>query len=282
MQPTERDRFEATGLIKLPNLLPDELTGRALARVHEQLEQAGLRKEGDWRLERLGDEPVSRRNKKFLKQLKNARVFADLVTPDLIAAVQEAAGGAVTPMMERPQLLFSLPRPGAWSVPHNVWHVDLPKLPNRRRVPGVQAFAMLDTVGPEGGGTVVVEGGHHLLLDIPFLGSRQVKYRLRREPYFRELMSKKTPDRGRFLHESVPVGPTRLRVVELTGRRGDVYLVDMRLLHAPAPNVSAAPRIMWTHRFLTEETHGDMAALMARARARYGASGGDGASAAAC
>jgi len=59
--------------------------------------------------------------------------------------------------------------------------------------------------------------------------------RLRRLPYFRELMSKDDKDRGRFLSESCPVGDVDLEVVELHGEPGDVFLVDMRVLHTGAP-----------------------------------------------
>ena len=273
MNRTDRERFEATGLVKLPGLLPDELTSRALDLVYEKSEQAGVRRNGAWLLDQLTAEPVQRHNKRLLEGIRHAPVLADLVTPELEAAVEGAAGGSARPMMKWPQLLFSFPHPGAWSLPETVWHVDLPKLPNRRTVPGVQAFAMLDTVEPGGGGTVVVQGGHRLLYDIPWLGSKQITHRLRREAYFRKLMSKQMKDRGRFLRDTVRCGDADLRVVELTGERGDVYLVDMRLLHAPAPNVSAAPRIMWTQRFLTEATHNDMAALFARMRAGYGTAG---------
>lgn len=274
MNRTDRERFEATGLVRLPGLLPDKLTSRALDLVYEKSEQAGVRRNGVWLLDRLTDEPVQRHNKRLLEGIRHAPVLADLVTPALEAAVEAAAGGPIRPMMKWPQLLFSFPEPGAWSLPETAWHVDLPKLPNRRRTPGVQAFAMLDTVGPGGGGTVVVQGAHRLLYDIPWLGSRQITERLRRESYFRKLMSKRVKDRGRFLRETVRCGDADLRVAELTGRRGDVYLVDMRLPHAPAPNVSPEPRIMWTQRFLTEATHDDMTALFARMRAGYGTAGG--------
>lgn len=271
MHQNDRELFEATGLVKLPGLLPDHLTVRALNLVYEKLERAGLRRNSTWRIEDLAHRPARRESKRLLEEIMHAPVLADLVTPALEAAVEAAAGGAVRPMMKWPQLLFTLPEEGAWELPHDFWHVDLPKLPNRRTIPGVQVFALLDTVEPGGGGTVVVEGAHRLLYDIPWLNSKQVAFRLRREPYFRELMSNQPGDRGRFLREIVPNDDADLRVVELVGQRGDVYLMDMRLLHSPAPNVSAAPRIMWTQRFLTEATHNDMTAVFQRMRSRASA-----------
>jgi ectoine hydroxylase-related dioxygenase (phytanoyl-CoA dioxygenase family) len=51
---------------------------------------------------------------------------------------------------------------------------------------------------------------------------------------------------------SLPSGAidgVEVEVVEVTGRPGDAYLLDMRILHAGAPNASTRPRIMTTHRF---------------------------------
>ena len=268
MHHDHRKRFEATGLVKLPGLLPDQLTGMVLDLVHEKLEQAGLRGNGGWRGEALADESTQRLGAKLLEEIRHAGELAELVTPELEAAVETAAGGPVSPLMKWPQLLFTFPERCAWSLPHDLWHVDLPKLANRRTIPGVQTFAMLDTVEPGGGGTVVVQGAHRFLYDIPFLGSKQIVNRLRREPYFRALMSKQASGRDRFLRETVRKGDTNLRVVELTGRRGDVYLMDMRLLHSRTPNVAGTPRIMWTQRFLTEATRTDLAAVYAQMRAR--------------
>lgn len=41
-----------------------------------------------------------------------------------------------------------------------------------------------------------------------------------------------------------------LRLVEMCGRAGDVYLMDMRVLHTPSANAAARPRLMATTRFL--------------------------------
>jgi hypothetical protein len=278
MNRTDREGFEATGLVKLPGLLPDQLTGRVLDLVHEKLEQAGVRENGGWRSQALADESAQRLGAKLLEEIRHAEELAELVTPELEAAVETAAGGPVRSMMKWPQLLFTFPERCAWSLPHDLWHVDLPRLANRRTIPGVQTFAILDTVNPGGGGTVVVQGAQRFLYDIPFLGSKQIVDRLRREPYFRALMSKQASGRDRFLRETVRKGDTNLRVVELTGRRGDVYLMDMRLLHSRTPNVAGTPRIMWTQRFLTETTHTDLAAVYAKMRARHGAAAASGAS----
>jgi ectoine hydroxylase-related dioxygenase (phytanoyl-CoA dioxygenase family) len=44
-------------------------------------------------------------------------------------------------------------------------------------------------------------------------------------------------------------GEIEIEVVELTGKPGDVWLMDMRVLHTVAPNARSTPRVMLTQRF---------------------------------
>jgi hypothetical protein len=46
-----------------------------------------------------------------------------------------------------------------------------------------------------------------------------------------------------------------IQVRELHGRPDDVYFVDLRTLHASAPNASSKPRIMVTLRYLMESVY---------------------------
>jgi hypothetical protein len=85
-----------------------------------------------------------------------------------------------------------------------------------------------------------------------WIGCKSVKRRLEREPYFRDLMSKNPSNRDRFTAEWRRVAGSELRVVEMCGEPGDVVLMDMRVLHAPAPNALRVPRIMITQRFMPE------------------------------
>lgn len=104
----------------------------------------------------------------------------------------------------------------------------------------------------------MVAGSHRLLNNGSRVRSKNIKKRLRHLPYFQDLMSKQSVERERFLTESgsaqdPDAGEVPLRVVELSGRPGDVYLTDMCLLHTLAPNATDKPRVMLTHRFVIEE-----------------------------
>jgi ectoine hydroxylase-related dioxygenase (phytanoyl-CoA dioxygenase family) len=138
----------------------------------------------------------------------------------------------------RPQLLATPPNAAAWSLPSG-WHVDVPRLASGRS-PGLQVFVLLDDVAPGGGGTVAIAGAHRLLNDRGFLTIRDVRKRLSAEPFFGD------PLRPALSH----VGDVRLELVEMAGAAGDVYAMDLRVLHSAAVNASERPRLMATHRYL--------------------------------
>jgi ectoine hydroxylase-related dioxygenase (phytanoyl-CoA dioxygenase family) len=160
-------------------------------------------------------------------------------------------GQDVRAMTKRPQVLFTPPNATSWTVPHKIWHLDMPRL-GGSSLPGVQMFSFLDTVAPGSGGTLVVAGSHRLLNDRGRISSKKAKGLLKREPYFRDLLKPREGERQHFLEEPGHVGDVVLQVVELCGEPGDVFLMDMRVLHTLAPNASRAPRLMVTQRFVPE------------------------------
>lgn len=181
--------------------------------------------------------------------------------------VELAGGRPITPWVDQPELLFSLPRScgqeqqstGAASVETTpsepvhrdfAWHVDIDRLPEGG-VTGVQFFTFLDTVEPGGGATVAVTGSHRLVND----GTRRrfwdVKTELARRPYFRDLFSRDaTPEET--LGAVGRADGVDLQVVELVGKPGDVYLMDLRVVHSRSPNTRETARMMVTQRFLLE------------------------------
>lgn len=128
------------------------------------------------------------------------------------------------------QLLLSPPQQGEWSLDGLNWHVDLGK-GSHERTPGVQAFFLLDDVAPRGGATLALAGSHR----IPS-GSRE----------------------SSALRSALRGGESRQReleelgvsLLEMSGRMGDVFLMDMRVLHTPSINTTKNLRLMATCRFL--------------------------------
>ena len=250
MQNKQIEEFEARGVVKLDGLIPRELVDHAAQRAVDVLERAGVMRDGDWIAGRVAGWTVRNSLSKRLKPLARERFFGDLVSTDVLAAASKLAGdAALGTMIDRPQILFTPPDAETWTVPHKIWHLDYPRLGELGR-PGVQMFAVLRSLRPGGGGTLVVAGSHRLLNDRGHVASKNVKKALKREPWFGALLKGDQPDRDRFLREPGRVGDVPVQVVEMHGEPGDVYMVDLRVLHTLAPNAAESPRLMLTQRFV--------------------------------
>jgi hypothetical protein len=253
---SQKETFDSRGLLRLGALLPAEKVNPAREAVLGPLGRQGVWRDGSWHFGELPPSTAPNAGAALVKGVKRSQKIRDLVTEEVRQAVAELLGERVTfPVTDFPQLLFTLPNAESWTVPHNIWHLDVPRLPDCG-IPGVQMFTFLNTVAPGGGGTLVVTGSHRLLNESRRISSRQLKKRLKREPYFRDLMSKDFADRQLFIRECSRVGDVELQVVELHGEPGDVILMDMRILHTLAPNAGRVPRIMVTQRFLLESLRG--------------------------
>lgn len=251
LSPDQQERFVRQGLLNLQGFLPADKVAAARAATMRAFDAVDVGNSA----------PVAAPgtpHKGKLRSASESRPVRDLFTVELMAVIVGLAGGrSVQPMGKRAQHLVTMPNADEWTVPSTVWHVDLPRLPCNCLV-GIQVFTFLSRVSPQGGATLVVAGSHRLLNNTVRLRSKDIKRRLRRLPYFRDLLSGHCVDRERFLTtvattEDPAAGEVPLRVVELHGRPGDVWLTDMRLLHTLAPNATRRPRIMLTHRFLIQE-----------------------------
>jgi hypothetical protein len=245
--------FEDRGLVRVAGLLPLARVAILRDALITHLERKGLWHNGGWSpsLPRFEEAPAA--GFKLAREVKHHPALKELIAPEVMDAIGQLTGGKpVRAMMDAAQVLFTLPNARDWSVPSTVWHLDLPRLPGDG-LPGVQLFTFLDQVEPHGGGTLVVAGSHRLLGG-QFIRSRDLKKRLKREPWFADLFSGHVHDRARFVDRPGRAGNVPVQVVELTGQPGDVYLVDIRLLHTLAPNAGSVPRMMATQRFLLDET----------------------------
>jgi ectoine hydroxylase-related dioxygenase (phytanoyl-CoA dioxygenase family) len=184
----------------------------------------------------------------LVKPLNRHPAIIDLAGGATLAAAGALAMRLVYPMNPHPGLLCTFPNASTWSLPHQSWHLDFPRLAESG-LPGVQIFAILDDVEPKGGGTLAVTGSHRLLNDVGRISSSDLRKRLKREPYFAELMSGEPIDRSRLMREPGRVGDVEVSVVEMTGKAGDVYFMDLRVLHNIAPNARPKPRLMLTQRY---------------------------------
>lgn len=217
--------FDRHGILRIPGLLAAETVGAARDQVQMALS-------GAWKGE-----------------AKLSAVAALIDEPRLLEAVDLLLEGRAfdRELFKRPQVLFTPPNADRWIAPTG-WHVDSPRLPSGQR-PGVQLFTFLDTVDPGGGGTLAVAGSHRLFNQGRLILAKDLRRLFRREDFFRALYSKAPEGRAGLFNRVGHIGDVALRVVEFTGAPGDVYLMDLRVLHAVAPNVTERPRMMATHRF---------------------------------
>ncbi len=240
--------FRSDGVLKIDQLLPPAGVTAARQAVLRPLEAMGLWCDGDWRLDHIERPLWPATGLKPSRDIGNRHpeVEALIDEPGVRMVVEQLGGGGPfdRKVYPRPQILASLPNAGPWVLP-NGWHVDAPRLASGNS-PGLQMFACLDDVAPRGGATLAVAGSHHLLNDGRHLKARGINATLRQEPFFQRLFygpADADLPAGRS-------GASPLQVVEFSGRAGDVWLMDLRVLHAAAPNASDRPRLMMTHRFV--------------------------------
>jgi hypothetical protein len=259
LSPEQRAEFDARGVLKLPGLISAERVRRAREAVLVPLAQLGLWKDGGWRLEALPRPQYPATGLKTSKAIGNKRpeVAALIAEPALLDAVDELLDGQPFDrrVFLRPQVLFTLPNIDVWRLPQG-WHADGPRLAGGGS-PGVQLFGCLDEVGPGGGATVVVAGSHRLANERRFMRARDLTQRLRREPFFRELMAGGGGADGEL--PKAMIGDVPVEVVECVGAPGDVWLTDLRVLHTGAANAADRPRLMFTHRFMRTDAVREMA-----------------------
>ncbi len=256
LTPAQRDAFKRSGILRLDGLLSTESVRRAREAVLRRLERLRLWKAGAWHLDALP------RPQWPDTGLKTSQVIGNR-HPELAALLEESAlAAAVDSLLEgrpyerpgpnrRPQVLFTLPNAQTWTVPSG-WHSDRPRLASGQS-PGVQLFAFLDVVEARGGGTLAIAGSHHLLNEGRAIRPSKFGRLLRADPFFADLLAADPPpgsaQRADLLHRTGAVGDVPLQIVEMTGAPGDVWLMDLRLLHVGPPNATERPRMMLTFRY---------------------------------
>lgn len=255
---TEHDHFALHGLIKRSTFLPPTQLARAREVLFQQFEREGVWKDGQWHLAPQEFITGLAAGMALVKPLNRHPAIIDLAGGATLATASTLADARpVYPIQPHPALLCTFPNASTWWLPHLSWHLDLPRLAESG-LPGVQIFAILDDLEPEGGGTLAVTGSHRLLNDDGHIRSSDLRKRLKREPYFAELMSDKPSDRSRLMRQPGCVGDAEVSIVEMSGKAGDVYFMDLRILHNIAPNARPKPRVMLTQRYLLEHARNEI------------------------
>ncbi len=152
----------------------------------------------------------------------------------------------------RPNLLFTLTQNYGHENKLD-WHIDARRLAGMK-LAGVQLFTFLESVKPGGGGPVAVTGSHRI--ETRENVSREIiRSQLRDHSFFADVFDYAPEARADLVGKKSKLDGVELAVVELTGEPGDVYLMDLWVLHTRWPNYSDASRVMLTQRFLLKQAY---------------------------
>lgn len=177
----------------------------------------------------LQELPVFQQIGKLSALIKVPGLHEALSTPELIACITRLAGRPPSAIQDT-QLLLSPPNQGTSTLENLNWHVDIAANP-KGPLPGIQAFFLIDDVAPGGGATLALAGSHRVDTQGMPTSSQ-----------LREVL--KTPgDLRGNLHR------LGIEIIEMSGRAGDVFLMDLRVLHTPSVNSTKNVRMMATTRF---------------------------------
>ena len=132
------------------------------------------------------------------------------------------------------------------------WHCDSPYDLPIEPLDHVQVISIFGDVAPRAGGMQLVEGSHRHIAkvmageEVPVKHAARRKLIMRSHPFFVDLATPGAPeDRvARFMERGETVEGVPLRVVELSGQAGDVFLVHPRTLHCRPTNTGTEPRFM--------------------------------------
>jgi len=247
----QRQRFDERGLVRLDRAVPPRLAEEMADRLWQGLGRkhgAQRRAPSTWRTER----PAS------FQALQKSGAFKGMASPRVRTMLDDLLGrDAWTAPPHWGQPLVCFPKAHSrWDVPYQSWHLDLPADPTRFSMMVGRLFLILAPLRPQGVGTLVATGSHRIVQRLANRAGDQqsssaMRKRLQAEHrWFADLMS---PDpagdksRGRvarFMETATEVSHVPLQVEEMTGEPGDLYLMHPAVLHAAAPNLLDAPRLV--------------------------------------
>lgn len=246
----QRRRFDERGMVRLEGAISPCAVEEMAARLWDDLaHRHGAQREhrATWRTER----PTA------FRALQDTGAFNAMASLQVRAALDDLMGRdrwEEPPVWGQPLVCFP-GRERDWTVPHQGWHLDGPAEPRRDEwVRMGRVFAILGPLSAGGGATLVAEGSHRLVEALAArnggaLSSAEMRMRLKAEhPWFRDLATagEAAARIGRFMDRETRVGEVALRLAEMTGEPGDVWLMHPSCLHAAAPNVLAVPRLALT------------------------------------
>jgi Protein involved in biosynthesis of mitomycin antibiotics/polyketide fumonisin len=226
--PKQKTSFLESGWLYMPGALAKSVVHPVKAHVQDELKRLNVWSTGRALSRKFKDVPIFQQTGKLGQLINYPNLNKRLISAELYSDMCQLAG---TPLSgQEGQLLISLPHQVDWSLSGLNWHRDISKS-QLSGIPGVQAFVLLDDLSAKGGATLAVAGSH----------------RIKSQSQAKQVISRLTGDQ---VCGSVNVDGIELSLIEMAGRAGDVYLMDMRLLHTPSINATKNVRMVATARYL--------------------------------
>ena len=123
-----------------------------------------------------------------------------------------------------------------WRVPWAGWHNDFTG-DGTGRTPGYLAFVLLNNIETCGGSPVFLAGSHRLSEVIaPQHASAIMKQLSKKSTLLERLWDRRPGAPGACVGERCTVDGVELEVLEMTGKAGDVFVINGLLLHAMTEN----------------------------------------------
>lgn len=147
-------------------------------------------------------------------------------------------------------VLFPTDRP--FDVAAGTWHIDSPYELVADPLAAVQVITLYGDVAPRAGGMQIIEGSHRAFAqwasttEVPDKAARARRAFLRSDPWFVDLCTAADAASRvqRFMVDGGSVSGVPVRVVELAGGAGDLFLVHPHTFHCRPTNAGDAPRFM--------------------------------------
>jgi Phytanoyl-CoA dioxygenase (PhyH) len=243
----QRKEFDRSGIIRLPGAIAPSAVQEMCDCVWDAVERRGEVRRDDprtWKAQRTTG----------LHDLPESLNFQRIASPFVCDALDGLFG---TRTWERPERRFSMlvafpESDKPWDVPSQGWHLDYPVVRGLEGNYAIRIFVSLVKLSHGGGGTLFIAGSHRLLQSLVAkkkaerIRSADARRGLiRNSPWIKGLFSLdgKTDRVRRFINKSTMIDRQEVRVVEMKGEPGDVFLTHPALLHAISTNCSSEPRI---------------------------------------
>ncbi|GCE16071.1 phytanoyl-CoA dioxygenase family protein [Tengunoibacter tsumagoiensis] len=247
------EQFIECGYVHLEEAFSHQQALRAQDFLWQRLSELGINKE----LPSTWQEPMV-----HLKETYANDIFNACATPRFFDAIEDLVGpGRYTYAYDTTRdwgwwpVNFSQGADKPWVVPTRGWHWDGMFFRHfiHSAGQGLLVLCLFSDVGPHSGGTVVAEGSHKLVTR--FLQNypegielnEAIKLFGESHPWIAQLTGKtdtELADRNEFFLNYQQYDDVRLRVVDTTGKAGDIYLCHPFLFHAASQNHSGIPRFM--------------------------------------